>query len=49
LESLSLSLLRQVLEGSEIAGKAHVLTRLPEIYTRYMLAIDAAPPRAVKG
>ena len=41
LESLSLSLLRQVLEGSEIAGKSHVLTRLPEIYTRYMLAIDA--------
>lgn len=45
LESLSLSLLRHMLEGSEIAGKAHVLARLPEIYTRYMLAIDAPPPR----
>jgi LAS superfamily LD-carboxypeptidase LdcB len=40
LESLSLSLLRQVLEGSSIAGKAHVLARLPEIYTRFLLPID---------
>ena len=41
LESLSLSMLRQVLEASAIAGKVHVLTRLPEIYTRFLLAIDA--------
>jgi LAS superfamily LD-carboxypeptidase LdcB len=41
LESLSLSTLRQVLEASTIAGKAHVLARLPEIYTRFLLAIDA--------
>lgn len=40
LESLSLSMLRQVLESSSIAGKAHVLARLPEIYTRYLLAVD---------
>jgi LAS superfamily LD-carboxypeptidase LdcB len=39
-ESLSLSMLRQVLEASSIAGKAHVLARLPEIYTRYLLATD---------
>lgn len=46
LESLSLSLLRQVIEGSEIAGKAHVLARLPEIYTRFLLSIDAPPEGA---
>jgi LAS superfamily LD-carboxypeptidase LdcB len=40
LESLSLSMLRQVIESSAIAGKPHVLARLPEIYTRFMLAID---------
>jgi LAS superfamily LD-carboxypeptidase LdcB len=44
LESLSLSMLRQVLEASSIAGKPHVLARLPEIYTRFLLAID--PPRS---
>ena len=42
LESLSLSTLRQVLDSSSIAGKPHVLARLPEIYTRFLLAID--PP-----
>jgi LAS superfamily LD-carboxypeptidase LdcB len=41
LESLSLSMLRHVLEGSSIAGKPHVLARLPEIYTRFMLAVDS--------
>jgi LAS superfamily LD-carboxypeptidase LdcB len=40
LESLSLSMLRQVLEASSIAGKPQVLARLPEIYTRFLLAID---------
>ena len=44
-ESLSLSLLRQVLEGSDLGGKAHVLNRLPEIYTRYLLNTDPPPPR----
>jgi LAS superfamily LD-carboxypeptidase LdcB len=43
LESLSLSTLRQVVEASEIAGKSQVLTRLPEIYTRFLLAVDAPP------
>ncbi len=41
LESLSLSTLRQVIDGSAIAGKPQVLARLPEIYTRFLLAIDA--------
>jgi LAS superfamily LD-carboxypeptidase LdcB len=40
LESLSLSLLRRVLEESTIAGKPYVMARLPEIYTRYLLATD---------
>jgi LAS superfamily LD-carboxypeptidase LdcB len=40
LEALSLSMLRQVLEASTIAGKPHVLARLPEIYTRFLLAVD---------
>lgn len=46
LESLSLSMLRHVLEASDIAGKPHVLTRLPEIYTRYLLSIDG-PAKAL--
>jgi LAS superfamily LD-carboxypeptidase LdcB len=41
LEELSLSMLRQVIEGSAIAGKPYVLARLPEIYTRFLLAIDS--------
>lgn len=41
LESLSLSTLRRVLEGSSIEGKAHVLARLPEIYTRFLLTVDS--------
>lgn len=44
LESLSLSMLRQVLDASAIAGKPHVLSRLAEIYTRFMLAVDAPRP-----
>jgi LAS superfamily LD-carboxypeptidase LdcB len=43
LESLSLSMLRQVLESSTIAGKPYVLARLPEIYTRFLLSVD--PPQ----
>lgn len=41
LESLSMSMLRRVLEGSGIAGRSQVLGRLPEIYTRYLLSVDA--------
>ncbi|MGH8178138.1 MAG: M15 family metallopeptidase [Steroidobacter sp.] len=41
LESLSLSTLRRVLEASAIEGKSQVLTRLPEIYTRFLLSIDS--------
>lgn len=45
LESLSLSMLRHVLEASDISGKAQVLARLPEIYTRYLLSIDGPGKR----
>lgn len=41
LESLSLSMLRRVIDDSSISGKPFVLARLPEIYTRFLLAIDA--------
>ncbi len=41
LESLSLSVLRETLATSEMDGKPQVLARLPEIYTRYLLAVDA--------
>ena len=45
LESFSLSMLRQVIDSSPISGKPHVLARLPEIYTRFMLTIDGPEPR----
>lgn len=41
LESLSLSMLRRVIDASTLSGKPFVLARLPEIYTRFLLAIDA--------
>ncbi len=39
-EALSLAMLRQTLQDSSMSGKVHVLARLPEIYTRFLLAID---------
>jgi LAS superfamily LD-carboxypeptidase LdcB len=44
LESFTLTMLRNAVEAADIAGKARVLERLPEIYTRFVLAID--PPAA---
>jgi len=40
LEAFTLSMLRRAVESADLAGKAHVLERLPEIYTRFVLAID---------
>jgi LAS superfamily LD-carboxypeptidase LdcB len=40
LESLSLSMLRDVIASAPIEGREQILLRLPEIYTRYLLAID---------
>ena len=40
LEELSLPVLRRALVEADVLGKAHVLERLPEIYTRFILAVD---------
>lgn len=49
LEELTLPVLRSAIAASEMLGKAQVLERLPEIYTRFILAVDspvaAAPQR----
>ena len=41
IEELSLPVLRRALAASEMLGKEFVLDRLPEIYTRFILAVDA--------
>jgi LAS superfamily LD-carboxypeptidase LdcB len=41
LEALTLPVLRRAVAGSEILGREFVLERLPEIYTRFILAVDA--------
>jgi len=46
LESLTLPVLRRAVAGSSMLGKEQVLERLPEIYTRFMLAVDSPPPVA---
>jgi hypothetical protein len=42
IESLSLSVLRAAIVDGDMLGKDYVLDRLPEIYTRFILAVD--PP-----
>ncbi|HSN71888.1 MAG TPA: M15 family metallopeptidase [Steroidobacteraceae bacterium] len=44
LEGFTLSVLRRAVEGADLAGKSYVLDRLPEIYTRFVLAIDTPDP-----
>lgn len=44
MEALSLSVLRAAIAQGDMLGKEAVLDRLPEIYTRFILAID--PPSA---
>jgi LAS superfamily LD-carboxypeptidase LdcB len=46
MEALSLPVLRAAVAGSSMAGKAAVLDRLPEIYTRFILATDPPPGAA---
>ena len=43
IEELSLPVLRRAIADSEMLGKSLVLERLPEIYTRFILAVDAPP------
>jgi LAS superfamily LD-carboxypeptidase LdcB len=45
LEALTLPVLRRALAGSSILGREQVLERLPEIYTRFILAVDPPPAR----
>jgi LAS superfamily LD-carboxypeptidase LdcB len=45
LENLSLPLLRRAIADSEVLGRQQVLERLPEIYTRFILAVDPPPAR----
>jgi LAS superfamily LD-carboxypeptidase LdcB len=49
LEKLTLPVLRHALAGSAILGKAQVLERLPEIYTRFILAVDSHAPAAARA
>jgi LAS superfamily LD-carboxypeptidase LdcB len=44
IEGLSLSVLRSAIVQGDMLGKEAVLDRLPEIYTRFILAVD--PPAA---
>ena len=46
LEALTLPVLRAAVAGSEMLGKGLVLERLPEIYTRFVLAVDGPAPGA---
>lgn len=46
LEELTLPVLKRAITGSEMLGRAQVLERLPEIYTRFILAVDAPAPAA---
>lgn len=41
LEVLSLQVLREAIEGADMPGRQTVLARLPELYERYVLRIDA--------
>jgi LAS superfamily LD-carboxypeptidase LdcB len=42
LQALSLDVLREAIESAELPGKQTVLARLPELYDRYVLAVDGA-------
>jgi LAS superfamily LD-carboxypeptidase LdcB len=47
IEALTLPVLKRAIVDSDLLGKSFVLERLPEIYTRFILAVDAPPaPKA---
>jgi len=48
LEALTLPVLRGAVAASDMLGKVQVLERLPEIYTRFVLAVDG-PARGPRG
>ena len=43
IEALTLPVLKRAIADSDLLGKSFVLERLPEIYTRFILAVDAPP------
>jgi LAS superfamily LD-carboxypeptidase LdcB len=43
LKVLSLEVLREAIESADMPGRQTVLARLPELYERYVLAVDAPP------
>lgn len=49
LECLTLPVLRRAIAGSDILGREQVLERLPEIYTRFILAVDSPPASPVRA
>jgi LAS superfamily LD-carboxypeptidase LdcB len=49
MESLSLSVLRAAIVQGDMLGKEAVLDRLPEIYTRFILAIDPPGAAGLRG
>jgi LAS superfamily LD-carboxypeptidase LdcB len=44
LEALTLPVLRRAIAGSALLGRERVLERLPEIYTRFIVAVDSSAP-----
>ncbi len=46
LEALTLPVLRRAVAGSAVLGKEQLLERLPEIYTRFILAVESPPASA---
>jgi LAS superfamily LD-carboxypeptidase LdcB len=42
LTALTLDVLYEAIDKSEVLGREHVLTRLPEIHAKYVMAIDPA-------
>ena len=48
IEALTLPVLRRAIADSDVLGKSYVLERLPEIYTRFILAVDAPPARTAR-
>jgi LAS superfamily LD-carboxypeptidase LdcB len=41
LQSLTLDVLTEAIEGSDLEGREHVLAQLPTIYDRYVVTVDA--------
>ena len=49
LEALTLPVLRRAVASSELLGREQVLERLPEIYTRFILAVDPSAPAGARA